>query len=103
MCARPRCFLPAVLHGLSSPWPNLAFKRGSGLERSLVITEEQRPNYAQPRLGAESGELYVPPTTHFIAIVEDLTNMLGYGSQDIDGMDDDAGEEQAQNPPFTGR
>ena len=29
--------------------------------------------------------------------------MLDYGSEDIDGMDDDAGEEQAQNPPFTGR
>ena len=71
--------------------------------RSLVITEEQRPNYAQPGLGAESGEFYVPPTTHFISTVEDLTDMLDYGSEDIDGMDDDAGEEQAQNPPFTGR
>ena len=29
--------------------------------------------------------------------------MLDYGSEDIDGMDDDAGEEQAQNPLFTGR
>ena len=61
--------------------------------RSLVITEEQCPDYAQPGLGAESGEFYVPPTTHFIATVEDLTNMLDYDSEDIDGMDDDAGEE----------
>ena len=29
--------------------------------------------------------------------------MLDYGSEDIDGMDDDAGEEQAENPLFTGR
>ena len=29
--------------------------------------------------------------------------MLDYGSEDIDSMDDDAGEEEAQNPPFTGR
>ena len=29
--------------------------------------------------------------------------MLDYGFEDIDGMDDDAGEEEAQNPPFTGR
>ena len=29
--------------------------------------------------------------------------MLDYCSDDIDGMDDDAGEEEAQNPPFTGR
>ena len=28
--------------------------------------------------------------------------MLDYGSEDIAGMDDDAGEEQAENPPFTG-
>ena len=71
--------------------------------RSLVITEGQRLNYAQPGLGVESGEFYVPPTTHFIATVKDLTDMLDYGSEDIDGMDDDAGEGQAQNPPFTGR
>ena len=29
--------------------------------------------------------------------------MFDYASEDIDGMDDDAGEEQAQNPPVTGR
>ena len=29
--------------------------------------------------------------------------MLDYGSNGINGMDDDAGEEEAQNPPFTGR
>ena len=29
--------------------------------------------------------------------------MLDYGSEDIDGMDDDAGEEEAQATPFTGR
>ena len=70
--------------------------------RSLVITEGQRPNYAQPGLGAKSGEFYVPPTTHFIATVEDLTDMLDYASEDIDGMDDDAGEVQAKNLLFTG-
>ena len=29
--------------------------------------------------------------------------MPDYGSKDIDGMDDDANEEQGQNPSFTGR
>ena len=29
--------------------------------------------------------------------------MLDYGSDDINGMDKDAGEEEAQNPPFIGR
>ena len=32
-----------------------------------------------------------------------MTDTLDYDSEDIDGMDDDAGEEEAQNPPFTGR
>ena len=71
--------------------------------RSLAITEESLPNYAQPGLGAESGEFYIPPTTHFIATVEDLTDMLDYGSDNVDDMDDDVGEEQAQDQPFTGR
>ena len=30
---------------------------------------------------------------HFIATVEDLTNMLDFDTEDIDGMDDEAGEE----------
>ena len=70
--------------------------------RSLIITEEQRPNYAQRGLGAESGEFYIPPTTHFIATIEDLSDMLNYVSEDIDGTDGNAREEQAQNTPFTG-
>ena len=59
-------------------------------------------NYAQPVLGAENGEFYVPPTTYFIATVEDLTDMLDYASEDINDMDDDAGDEQGQDPPITG-
>ena len=43
----------------------------------------------------------LPTRHHFIAMVEDLTDMLDYGSKDIDGMDDDAGDEQ--EPPPTGR
>ena len=34
-----------------------------------------------------------PLTTHCIATVKDLTDMLDYDSEDIDGMDNDAGEE----------
>ena len=52
---------------------------------------------------ADDGEFRSPPTTHFIAIVEDLTDMLDYDSEDIDSMDGDDGEEQAQKPPLTGR
>ena len=36
-----------------------------------------------------------------IATVDHLTDMLDFDSEDIDGMDDDAGEEQ--EPPPTGR
>ena len=71
--------------------------------RSLAITKGSPPNYALTGLGAESREFYVPPTTHFIATVEDLTDMLDYASEDMDGMDDDADHEQGQNPPFIGR
>ena len=42
-----------------------------------------------------------PPTTHLVANVDDLTDMLDFDSKDIDGMDDDAGDEQ--EPPPTGR
>ena len=41
------------------------------------------------------------PTTHFIATVDDLTDVLNFDSEDIDGIDDDVGEEQEQLP--TGR
>ena len=73
------------------------------LMRSLAIMEESLPNYAQPALGVESREFYIPPTTHFINTIEDLTDMLDYSFEDINGMDNDAGEEQSQNPPLTGR
>ena len=33
-----------------------------------------------------------PPTTHFIATIDDLTDVLDFDSEDIDGMDADAGE-----------
>ena len=41
-----------------------------------------------------------PPSTHFIATVDDLTDVLDYGSEDIDDMDNDVDKEQGQ--PFTG-
>ena len=33
-----------------------------------------------------------PLTTHFIATIEDLTDMLDFDSEDIDSMDNDEGE-----------
>ena len=67
------------------------------------LAEDSQPNYIRLELGADGGEFCFPPATHFIATVEDLTDELDYDSENIDGMDDNAGEEEAQNPPFTGR
>ena len=69
--------------------------------RFLSLLGDPRPNYA--RLEREAGDegIRCPPTTHFIATVDDLTDVLDFDSEDIDGMDDDAGEEQ--EPPPTGR
>ena len=69
--------------------------------QSLAITEALPLNCTQPRLGAERGEFYALPTTHLIATVEDLTDMLDYASKDIDSMDDDADAEPSQVPPVT--
>ena len=62
---------------------------------------DSRPNYVRLEWEADDEEVRSPPTIHLIAIVDDLTDMLDFGSEDIDGMDDDAGEEQ--EPPPTGR
>ena len=61
--------------------------------KSLSLLGDSRPNYVWLELEANNKELRFPPTTHFIATFEDLTDMLDYGSEDIGGMDDDAGEE----------
>ena len=71
--------------------------------KNLSLAGNSQPNYVWFGQGAEEGEFCFPPTTHFIAIADDLTDVLDYGSEDIDGMDDDADQEQSQNPPFTGR
>ena len=43
-------------------------------------------------------EIRRPPTTHFVATVDDLTDMLDFDSKDIDGMDDDVGDEHEPAP-----
>ena len=69
--------------------------------RSLSLSRVSQPNCVRSELEADDGEFCLPPATHFIATVEDLTDMLDYDSKDIDGIDDDAGEEQ--EPPPTRR
>ena len=69
--------------------------------KSLSLSGGSWPNYV--RLEWEAGDegIHCPPTTHFIAMVDDLTDVLDFASKDIDGMDHDVGEEQ--EPPLTGR
>ena len=54
---------------------------------------ESWPNYVQPDWDADDEEIRRPPTTHLVATVDDLTDTLDFDSEDIDGMDDDAGDE----------
>ena len=41
-----------------------------------------------------------PPTTHFVATIDDLTDMLDLDSKDIDGMDADEGDDQEPAPIY---
>ena len=71
--------------------------------KNLSLEKDSQPDYVQFELEAGDGEFCFPPATHFIATVDDITDVLDYGSEGIDGMVDDADQEQGQNPPFTGR
>ena len=61
--------------------------------RSLSLSGDPWPNYVRLEWDADDEEIRSPPTNHLIATVDDLTDMLDFGSEDIDGMDDDAGDE----------
>ena len=56
--------------------------------KSLSLSGDSWPNYV--RLEWEAGDegIRCPPTTHFIATVDDLTDVLNLDYEDIDGMDE---------------
>ena len=58
--------------------------------RSLSLSGESWPNYVQQNWDADDEEIWRPPTTHLVATVDDLTDMLDFNSEGIEGMDDDA-------------
>ena len=58
-------------------------------------------NNVQQDWDADDEEIRGPPTTHLVATVDDLTDMLDFDSEDIDSMEDDAGDEDEPLP--TGR
>ena len=66
--------------------------------KSLSLSGDSWPNHVRLEWEADDEEIRCPPTTHLIATVDDLTNMLDFDSEDIDGMDDDAGKEQEPTP-----
>ena len=61
--------------------------------RSLSLSGDSWSNYVRLDWEADDEEIHSPPTTHLIATVDDLTDVLDFNSEDIYGMDDDAGEE----------
>ena len=69
--------------------------------KSLSLSGGSGPNYVRLEWEAGDEEIRCPPTTHFITTIEDLTDVLDFDFEDIDGVDDDVGEEQ--EPPPTGR
>ena len=66
--------------------------------RSLSLSGDPWPNYVPLEWDADDEEIRSPPTTHLVATVDDLTDMLDFDSEDIDGMDNDAGEEREPSP-----
>ena len=44
--------------------------------KALSLLGDSQPNYIWFELEADDGEFRFPPTTHFIATIEDLTDML---------------------------
>ena len=59
----------------------------------LSLTENSGPNYVRLKWEADDEEIRYPPTTHLTATVDDLTDVLDFDSEGIDGMDYDAGED----------
>src|SRR3954468_18985426 len=66
--------------------------------KSLSLSGESRPDYCLRGWDSDDEEIQSPPTTHLIATVDDLTDMLDFGSEDFDGMDDEGGDEQESTP-----
>ena len=56
--------------------------------RSLSLSGEPWPNYVRLEWDADDEEIRYPPTTHLVATIDDLTDMLDFDSEDIGGMDD---------------
>ena len=66
--------------------------------KSLSLSGEPWPDYGQQGWDTDDEEIQSPPTTHFVATVDDLTDMLDFDSEDIEGMDADEGDDEEPAP-----
>ena len=62
------------------------------------MSGEPWPDYGQQDWDADDEEIRRPLTIHFVATVDDLTDMLDFDSENINGMDDDVGDEHEPAP-----
>ena len=60
------------------------------------------PTLIHTQVGLEAGQegFFVPPTTHLVATIEDLMDMLDYASEEAEDMEE---EDRAPTPVNTGR
>ena len=63
------------------------------------MSGESWPDYDRQDWDADDKEIRRPPTTHFIATVDDVTDMLDFDSDDTDDMDVGAGDD-SEPPPM---
>ena len=66
--------------------------------KSLSLSGDPWPDYGQECWDADDEEIQSPPTTHFVATIDDLTDLLDFDSKDINDMDNDAGDDQEPAP-----
>ena len=66
--------------------------------KSLSLSGEPWPDYGQQDWDANDEEIQSPPTTHLVATVDNLNDVLNCDSGDIDSMDDDAGDTDEPTP-----
>ena len=66
--------------------------------KSLSLSREPWPDYGQRGWYTDDKEIQSPPTTHLVATVDNLNDVLNFDSGDIDSMDDDAGDTDEPTP-----
>src|SRR4051812_14375519 len=66
--------------------------------KSLSLSGESWPDYDRQDWHADDEAIRSPPTTHLVATIDNLNDVLDFDSEDIDGMDDDVGDGHEPTP-----